>query len=239
MALSLSIVDNANGTATATIAGADAATVTVYTMKLDGTVWASSGSRSGNGTVTLTLTAGYYLAYAVGTVSGSPGISPVTSIFAVTTSTQSVQDRILDAVVAQIKLIAPASLPWLPVANVYKRLAVSDEDLATMNLPAVIVTATDRETLLQGTNSRDDWGKPAVVNICDRKSRMDVATMDRYTLGRERIIRYFTTQRLSGVSETIGCTVEPGLIVDPRLPLFNFLASSFLLRFRTREQRGV
>lgn len=240
MALTLSIVDNADGTATATIAGADAATVTVYTMRANATAWTSSGSRIGNGTVLLTLTVGYYFAHAVGTVSGSPAISTVANLFAVTTNDDAVENRILDAVVSGIQAITPTSLSGLAASDVKKLQAIPlDVVAAGLNLPCIIVSPTAAETVGQGTNLRDDWGKPAVVSICDRRPVMDGSKLDKYLIWRERIIRYFATQRLSGVDEVIGCTVEPATIIDPKLGMYQFLVSGFTLRFRTREQRGV
>src|SRR5262245_20526508 len=99
MALSLTLSDLADGTgATATVAGADNATVTVYTMAAGASSWTSSGSRTGNGTLALSLSPNYYFGYAQGTVSGSPAVSPVTGLVAVTSGTQAVADQVLDAV---------------------------------------------------------------------------------------------------------------------------------------------
>ena len=239
MPLTLTVTDNANNTgALASIAGADAATVTVYYMGPRHTAWQNGGSRSGNGTLTLSIVKGYYWAYAAGTVSGSPAVSLVSPMFPVTAGTESLQERILDAVKSGIQAIATAgSLPGLDPDSVYQRKFVT-QDTAFI-YPCVLLVNVGAESYLGGTNIRDDLGHPVGVQIATSRGIDDVADMTGILLWRERIERYFITQLLAGVPEVIGCNVEFMPIFDPRLPDFSKTVSAFQLRFRTREFRGV
>jgi len=239
MTLALSIVDNADGTgAVATVSGSDAgSTNTVYTVAAGGTLWTSRGSRTGDGTVALSLSTGYHFAYCYGSlVSGSPALTPPTQRFAVTSGTQSVQERILLAVEADIRAIAPASLPGLPAAYVRAQMAPNE---VPIGLPGVLITPQATDPNVGTLNNRDDFQKPAVVMIVDRNPKEYVARMGTYLLWRERIVRYFISQRLAGVPEVYSCRFEPAPIFDPKLPAYEFLVSAFTLRFLTREVRGV
>lgn len=244
MALTLSIVDDADGTgATATIGGADVgATVTVYVQSSRVPVWQSAGSRTGNGTLALSLEGGMYFAYATGNVSSTPSVSRVFGLFAVTSGTTSVYERILDAVEEQIYTLANAgSLPNFEATS-RTVLQQPKANLAIAAYPAIFLTPSGVEQKLPGNNARDDWGRPVLLSIYHEGTISGTDVVPRVALWRERLIRHFHRQRLSGVSEVYDTEVSPGTIlqVDPG-PSPNSprptLLSSLTLVFKTREKR--
>lgn len=108
MALTLAVSDNADGTGgVATITGASNKPLTLYRSAFTGTMgsytWTTSGTRQGNGTITLsspgTIALGYYLWLAL-----VPADDEVASAYQNLSdaATQSVLDRILDAVKTRI-----------------------------------------------------------------------------------------------------------------------------------------
>ncbi len=239
MSLVLAVTDNHDGqTALATITGSDPNSPNVLqTQPFGGGAWSNTGFRLSDGSLNLFLPTGYYWAVLTGRVSGTIVYSNIVP-FAVTSSAESVEGRCLDAVQAGIKAMAQAgSLPSFPMANVYKKMALDDKNA---KFPAVFLTPADAEKVLpSGTNVRDDWGRPVVVQIVDRNTQDYEKNMDQYLLWRERIMRYFINQRLAGVPEVYQCKIEPDVIFDPKLPAFAFLVSAFVIRCITRETRGV
>ncbi len=184
----------------------------------------------------LPLLTGYYAAYASGTVGAQPAVSNVISSFVVTNGLSSVEERILRAVQAGIQAMCGVSLIGLSPQNVIWAKSPLDK---IVSFPAVFITPQDRETLLAGTNVRDDYGKPAVVLITDRVDADDNSKNGQYLLWRERIQRKFISQHLPGVLEAYNCKIEPAPIFDPKLNWYQYLVSAFTLRFLTREVRGV
>jgi hypothetical protein len=248
MALTLAITDNASPTTgiVATITGSDpGSTNTLYTQAANYPFWAQQGSRTGDGTIAAALPSGHFNAYVFSTaVGGLPAVSPVTNQFAVTAGNQSVEERLLLAVQASIQQMVPAgSLPGLKASNVFVR-AVPGEDVRQA-LPCVLLTPIDRDPCVGTTTGKDDFGKPVVVILADRKdpgllaASGQPAVLSPFLLWRERIVRRFISQRLPAVAEAISCTFEPDAIFNPRAAEFEFLVSSFTLRFRTREPRGA
>lgn len=237
MAVSLTVVDNEDGSgATATIAGSEGgSTNTVSVQAADGETWTEAGSRSGNGTVSLDLSPGYWWAKCDSEDGGSTTVSNVVR-FGVTTSGQSVHERILDAVKAEIQGMVVASLlTGLRVGQVYRKMVPDDKAVI---FPAVFITPEAAETFEVVTNYRDDIGYPAVVYLTNRNAKEYTAGLPPFLLWRHRIIKRFRTQRLSAVSEVIGCTIEPNVVIDPKLPWYDYVVSAFILRFKAREYRG-
>jgi hypothetical protein len=79
------------------------------------------------------------------------------------------------------------------------------------------------------------------VTIVDRdnQERTREANLDQYLLWREQIARAFRQQRLSGVPEIYTCIVEPDQVVGADAWSKNLFASSLVLRFLSRERRGM
>ena len=245
MALSVTLTDLGNNTgATATIAGSDGGSNNdVYTQNPRSGAWTLSGSRTGDGAVTLGLARGLYWAYVAGEVGGSPAVSPVTSsLTAVTRSgDESIQEQLMNAVVAGIQAISPTVTgpTWsLSASRVYKQKVGAPHP--NMTYPAVVVCAPVAETIGGGDNLREDYGHPVAVLIVNKSSIDNPDDIPDFTLARDRIIKYFISQhlQLTGI-QTMTCTVEAGPIFNPPDTGFHETISTFTLRFRVRETRGV
>jgi hypothetical protein len=220
MAVTLTIVDKADGTgATATIAGSTG-TNTVYAQDFGGDLgtglWVSKGTRSGDGTVSLSLAVGHYFAY----VSGA-AVSPV------------VYKRIRDAVVARLKLLG---LAGIVNKNIVGREIRIQRDLA---LPCCVVSyGTPSMDLRAGVLSLDEVVYPIDVAFFDK----DNESHDKdgtYTLWEEKAAKGFRNQRLTGVSEVFNCAVTPGPAIDFEAWKSNEFLGALTLKFSSRESRGI
>lgn len=242
----LAVADDGDGTATATISGSTAgATNAVYTSPFSGEIgggsWTLAGSRTGDGDVSLATGTGHFWAYVLSTVSGQTAAS-ASVYFTVTDGTEAVHYRCLTAVQARIRAL---SLSGIENANVLvKKLPIEKWAFRDtgLGLPGVLVTP-QRETMdpRAGTNIRDDVGYGVLVTVCqaDNQDHTLEAGLSERILWREKVARAFRSQRLSGVSEVYTCRIEPG---DPLIPaawLQQVHASALLLRFLSREVRGI
>lgn len=237
MAITLTIANNGDGTgATATVAGSDATTNTVYYQIPGDGNWLSGGTRTGDGTVTIALPEGYYFAYCAGEVSGNAAVSNIVGLFGVTADTEAIHYKLMSAVESHIKAITE-QLPNIDTTQVKKALAIVPTQLM---LPAIVLTPAGRETKLGGTNARSDWGKPVVVSVIGRTDMDYSEELATWLWWRERVIRYFDRRRLAEVDEQYTTIVEPDLVVDwqSKPGAYQFLVSSFGLRFSTRELRA-
>lgn len=237
MSLTLTVVDDADGDgATATIAGSVVgSTNTVSVQAADGETWTEIGERTGDGTLALALDPGYYWAKCDSVSGGNTTVSNVVR-FGVTTAGQSVHERILDAVRAEIQgMVTAGLLPGLRAEQVHRKMVPDDK---AVMFPAVFITPEAAETFTVVTNLRDDIGYPAVVYLANRNAKEYTAGLPPFLLWRHRIIRRFRTQRLTAVREVFGCTIEPNVVIDPKLPWYDYVVSAFLLRFKAREYRG-
>lgn len=236
----LSIADNADETATATVSGSSSgATNIVQTQhvasELGGGTWTTQGGRIGDGDVIISVTPGYYWARVVSTLNGmSASSNPV--YFRVTDGSGAVLKQCLDAVQARIQGLM---LDGLDAANIVVGKAPSDLNLT---LPAIQITPTGREAIdaAEGTNRRDDVGYPVLVTIFAADNQDQTANLNQYLTWRQQIARAFRNQRLPGVSEIVTATVEPDPVVDSAAWFErNLFVSSLLIRFLSREPRGM
>ena len=238
MPITLSIADNGDGTgATATISGSDAATNTVYYQVPGSGTWLSGGTRTGDGTVTLSLPEGYFFAYCQGQVSGVDAVSAVVGLFGVTSQAQAIQYTLMAAVESHVKAII-AQLPGIKDTRVVKSLVVNPK---VMTLPAVVITPYSQESKLGGTNQRSDWGRPVAVSVIGRTDEDYTKRLADWLWWRERLIRYFDRRRLAEVPEQYNTIVEPNPIINfqGKPGAYQWLVSSFGLRFSTRELKAV
>lgn len=234
MSLALTIADNGDGTATATLVGTFGSSYQVFTSPPNGP-WTQTGSGVGDGTCMLTTGGGYFFAYAT---DATRDITPVTSLFPVTTSAVAVEMALCQAVQADLQSIV-ASLSPLVSANIQLWKVVTKDDLTNLTLPSIVVAPFGTETTIDGTNVEDDWGKPVAVMCFDRNSKVNANNMGQYLLWRERIEKRYRNKPLAGVSQSLVCTIEPGPIFDfSSIALgLDLLQSGVTLRFRTRETR--
>lgn len=110
--------------------------------------------------------------------------------------------------------------------------------------PAIFVCAAGSESVIGGTNARDDISYPVVIYDCDRKPAEDGQFMDAALLRRSRIRKLFINQHLSaavsgGPASVYTCRVEGSPILDVAiLAAFQMLVHPLALSFISREARG-
>ena len=250
MALTVSFVDNQDGTATATIAGSDVSSAnTVYTCavsppNVNTPAWASAGSRTGDGTLTVTAAAGYYYAYCAGTVSSAAALS-VPTLFGISAAAQSVQEQVEAAIQARIQQLSLSGLSGgpgdLPSSRVYRLQAATPEALvAAVIYPCIVVATAQVPDTQQGIlNNVDDIQYPVNILLLDRVGSAYQANAPTYRLWRQQIFRALRNQRLPNVSTvyTVRLDPEPVLEWEPRA--YELMHSGWLARAVSREPRGL
>jgi len=231
--------DAANGSGgTIAVSGSYAgATNTIYTQSFTGTVgggtWTSSGSRTGNGNVTLTLAAGHYLAYCRSTA-GDESADSVVHYVQATSGTESVEYLCLQAVQARI---AALSMTGIDAADVVVREVPTERNVT---LPGIIVSPQRSiHSTRDGTNARDDVTYGVYVAIFAADNQALTANTPKYTRWLQQIAKAFRGQRLSAVTESILCSVEPVATVPWGEWTNNLFAGGMLIRCTCRETRGL
>src|SRR5574341_1018524 len=104
----------------------------------------------------------------------------------------------------------------IPSSQIYLRKFPTDRGGIT--LPAIVVSHPGVETVLPGTNERDDWGYPVVVSLISTGNQ-SLTVSNTELLWREQVRKLFHYKRLSTPAVNYVCEVEPGPIVD--LSLFH------------------
>lgn len=244
----LTVADDGDGSATATVADSDADTTnTIYTQTFAGELgtatWTDAGDRSGDGDVSLTTGTGHFMAYCLS--ADGDGNQAVSSCvyFTVTATTDSIFDRILDAVQARIQSLSLSGISATSV--LIKKLLTGRmiRDLSdTSALPAIMLTPeTPAFTAMAGTNVRDDMGYRILVTMihADNQEATLEANLTRQTLWYEKIGKAFRNQQLTGVNEVTTCTLQPAGYVDASAWMENLLVSQIVLQFTSREARGI
>lgn len=258
----LDFLDAADGTGGAlTISGSTSgATNTFYTQPLDSSWygdqgWTSRGSRSGNGDIAVSLAPGLYMGY----VHSTSGVESNVSLplqFRASEERESIYYQILKSAQARIKLLNlneinnSSIVAWkMPLTRAVSALT-STATGKKATFPVVMLTTMDAETINAdaGTNARDDIGYPvgvAMVSLLEgeyaKRPEYDHLETghDRHLLWRERIRKAFLNQRLPGVREVNRCVVEPRVPQIAGLLGDNLEGSAMVLRFFTRETRGL
>jgi hypothetical protein len=241
----LDLLDHADNTgATATVSDAALGTINwVYVQRFDGDLgggdWSGAGSVSGNGDLELALATGHYFAYVHSSRGGAEAVSSVV-YFVVTDGIESIHTRCLAAVQARIRLLALAGLSSARV--VIEKLPVARNLATGVGLPAVVLSP-HRAAMppTAGTNSLDDVHYDVLVTIVDRDNQEPSLheNLDRHLLWRQQIARAFRNQRLSGVPEVIDAAVELAEGLSDESWKRELMTSAFLLRFTSREGRGM
>lgn len=235
--LTITAIDNRNDTgAVATIAGA-VGTVTVYAARWDGgftaTTWANVGTRSGNGTVALTLAAGYWWLYAVtaDNISGTIGLE-------VTTGQEVIWYQLLLAVQDLIQALSLDGL--LPAEIIVQKFPINAKTSPPpAGLTKGIFITPGRETLTFRTNLKDDYGYPVQVTYFAVANRSLTSNISRAMKWRDKIWKANIFQYVGGIAGVFNCIPEPGPIFDTGAWAEQFDAGSLVLRFLSREARGI
>lgn len=244
----LTIADQADGTgATATVAGSTGGTTnTCYYQNFDGALgtdtWTDGGNRVGDGTIDVALSTGHYIAYIESTDGEQVQASNVVYFVVTDATEESVHYQCMTAVQARIRALSLTGI--VNASVVVKKLPHSKIWQASdgIALPAVIITP-QREQMppRAGVTAKDDIGYGVLVTIVDsdNQERTLAANHNKYLVWRQKIAKAFRNQRLSGVSEIIIGVIEPGDPVVPTAWLAQLFASALLLRFTSREGRGL
>lgn len=241
----LEVFDHADNTgATATVSEAASGTINwVYVQRFDGNLgggnWSSAGSVSENGDLDMPLAAGHYFAYAHSSRGGAEAVSNIV-YFVVTDGLESIHTRCLAAVQAKIRLLALDGLTSSRV--VVEKLPVARNLATGVGLPAVVLSPHRAAMpLTAGTNTLDDVHYDVLVTIVERDNQEPSlhANLDRHLLWRQQIARAFRNQRLGGVPEVIDAAVEPAEGLADESWKRELMTSALLLRFTSREVRGM
>jgi hypothetical protein len=158
-------------------------------------------------------------------------------------TTGSVSTRIRAAALIRLQAI---TLPDVDPSNIVSLKLPLDRVFkakdAPVTLPCILLTPQRQQMPPEkGTTSQDDVFYPMLATLCsvDNQEATLQANLDRQELWIERIARAFRSQRLSDVPEVVIVTVEPFDTIDQRAWGQNLLVSAILLRFHTREPRGL
>ena len=231
--------DAADGTGgTVTIAGSYASsTNTIYTQTFTGAVgtasWATEGSRTGNGVVTATLTAGHYLIYCQSTY-GDESASSTIHYIQVTDGTESVEYQCLVAVQARI---AALTLTGIDAGDVVVREVPTERNVT---LPGIIVSPQRSvHPIREGTNTRDDVTYGIYVAVFAADNQALTTNTAKYTKWIQQIAKALRNQRLSAVTESVICTVEPVATIPWGEWTNNLFAGGLLVKCTCRETRGL
>lgn len=242
----ITVTDNEDGTATVAVSGSDVGTTnTAYYAPVnyvaeDGSNWASGGTSTGDGNIAVTPvpvrnSGGVYL-WHVTSSDGSVAISNVVQN-RVSASSQSVYERILEAVHSQI-----AALSLTGIASNDVVLQTTPDDITRR---MIIVAPFGPERMLTGqrqrTNARDDIVYPVIVAHVDAANRDQGETKrDRWLGWRQDVSRTFRSQHLTGVDEVYDCVVTYRDSVDTNAWFTtNQCIGAMVLNFSAREVRTL
>ena len=139
------------------------------------------------------------------------------------------------------KILALA-LPDILPDNVLilKRLRDRDSDLpVNPTYPCILIGPVGSETLDPngGTNLRDDIVYPINIAMLDLDNQDQDANFDRNLFWREQIRQKLNNKRLDDVPSVIRVTVQPGVIVDPKMFDADKYCSILGVNVRSREER--
>jgi hypothetical protein len=205
---------------------------------LGGGVWTSAGVRTGDGNITLALAAGTYLIQVISTLN-SQSVATNVLFYVVVNTAASIYYQILQAVQTAIQALS-LELPsagTLPAGQVYLRKVLTDRDVTA---PCVIVFQPPAaESMLDGTNERDDTGYPvgiAIVSVSNQDYAFD-SDDDPYAKWRQRIRRRFNNVRIA-VDQVYRCLWEPSPLIDYGLwQQSNIWVQGGVIRVVNRETR--
>jgi hypothetical protein len=228
--------------AVATVAGSAGASNTVYVRRADQVwlpgAWTAAGSRTGDGAVALTLDPGVWW----GWLQSGSSQPTVPQPFAVTDGLAKPPTRCRDAVAARVQLLDLPAVGSgdgrLDRPRGYYSQIVPDE--ANAQFPCLVFTCDGlSERKRPGTNWADEVGYPTRVLVADTNGRVQHAKLPAYEHWRYLLDRAFDNQVLPGVPESIGCTVEPQVVIDQRLPMYQHLISGLVVWSWCRVPRGL
>lgn len=245
-ACTLAVADLADGTgATATITNSHNSSTAheIFVGQWDGELgtvaWESEATRTGNGTASLTLATGFYWAYVASEYDDSYAISePV--YFVVTDGEDAILTAILQACKSRIELLALSGLASVVIQKkLNERLIGEGKQFA---LPACILAPMNWASPANaGTNEEDDctYSIACVFFSADNQVTGVDEKDERQFLWLQKTAWAFRQQRLPGVPTIIRTEVQPGEITVDEAWKDGLHASALLLKFISREERGL
>lgn len=142
--------------------------------------------------------------------------------------------RIKAAAVAKI-----AALNLGGIENRVKSLIDVERDANNVEYPliAAVTAGLIEEPAGGDTLYRHCWYPVGIMLLY--KGNLKEVELESIILGaRKGILDVFHEKRLAGVAEVQTCEVKPKMAFDPRLPQYELVRSSLLLRFLAREARS-
>lgn len=95
------------------------------------------------------------------------------------------------------------------------------------------------EEKIPGTTEAREWGWPGLCWIRDKDHAGNHARLRVYLNARSEILRAFDdNDKLQDVPEVYQTSVEPRVVYDPNLPVYQDVVSVALLKFATSEPRS-
>lgn len=245
MPLSISVIQNGNGTATVTIAGSGVTAVNSVFAKQVGTqwdeelLWTFHGSRTGDGAVVATTGKGAWWFYC-----RNNELEVSEPVYRMVLDGQlSVWHQILDAVQAKVRILALETTSGvLPSGDVHVRELLEASEVLEVRKPVAYVAPAGPEGLTaRGPLQSDDWEYPIRVAYAlpgNRNQQREFSEI--WMRNRERLRQAFVNQPLSIPSGVVPrCAVRP---LDPVSETFwrkNTMLSEMVLVFDSREPRGM
>lgn len=112
-------------------------------------------------------------------------------------------------------------------------------DPNNLEYPCIVAVTAGlmEETVAGDTLYRHTWYPIGLMLLY--KGNLKQEELEPVILGaRKGIFDAFHDKRLAGVAEVQACQVQPKMAFDPRLPQYELVRSSLLLRFLAREARS-
>lgn len=235
----LTVVDNADGTATFTVSGGTAGvTNTIKLTTLQQPLgWASLGTITGNASGVFSVNPGAYWCCAFAQSGSDQNVSlPMDAIF--TSSDTAILELILQSVVSKLQGAADLGQFGDMDNTRIQRMDVVILDRLKCGLPCIIVTPGTQESESQDTtNQSSDIIYPVNVAIYDAKASSEEGRTPEYFLWRERIRQLFHEKHLPGIARSVKGVVQPQFILDHKdsaEDMYGF-ASTLQFLFTVRE----
>jgi hypothetical protein len=232
----LTVDDNADGSGgLAVVAGSSPGSTNTISVNRDGsTAWTVAGNCQGDGAVALALAKGYYWVKCDSLLAGQSVVS-IPARLPVTDDDDSVHLRAARAVQARFQALA------MPLLAGGVQLHLLPDENAT-SFPCVIGHFNEGEQIANlGSNRRDDVGYPVHWLLCERKLTALSDVPEWAFSYRQRMMRNVRKigqdGGLAGVPEIYNALTVPMLVVDEKLPSYDFFVTGFTAICVSREGR--
>lgn len=146
-----------------------------------------------------------------------------------------------DAVATRVRAAIKARLLLLDLPEIDGRVYEQfypDDSAATY--PCVFLTLEGQsEQEVESTALSDYVAYPVRVMIADTHHPGDHTMLAAYEKWRELIAAAFRNHQLAAVPESVRCRIEPLVIADPSLPMYQHFVSGLVVRAVCKVPRGL